>query len=224
MRLFMNSCSLEEIREAMDWGFVEGLTMNPKMIGALRTDFVQALSDICRVADVQDILAQVVSTNHDEIVQEAQALAAIDKRIVVKVHANLEGYRAMRILKEKKIRVCATAVHSVYQSVLSEKVGADIVAIFTATMRLTDENPHDVAARVRQIFDRLESHTQILNCVHTVQQFAESALAGADIVTMDFDHFKELFHHPLTALRWDQFITPWKAAYGERTWLTGFSE
>jgi transaldolase len=223
MKCYLNSCVIQEVREAMSWGILDGITMNPLMLSKLKSDYVQALSNICKTADVPDVLAQVASTDHETIVREAKALSAIDPKIVVKIPACLEGYKAMQALRKTKIRICVTCVHSVYEAILGEKMGAYIVAVFTAHVARW-ENYHELLSNIRQAFDRARSQTLLLSCVHDNEQFVGSAVAGADMVTMDLEPYKALFYHPLSEIYWKSFSSSWKESYGEKNWITGWRE
>lgn len=222
MKLFINSCKIEEIKKVIDLGVVSGITMNPTMVASLKTDFVKNLKEICTIVEVP-VFVQVVSSKAKEIVEEGKALAHIDNKIVVKVHFNAEGIKGMKALKEERIKVCATAVHSIVEAIVAGEIGVDHVAIFTGLLGEVSENPTDkLISSVRKIYDIHNKKTKIMAAVRTVKQLVTAANAGVDEVTCSLKIWDQFFTNSYTLDRWNLFITDWQNEYGSRNWATGY--
>ena len=224
MRMYLNSCNLNEIKEIFELGILCGVTMNPSMLAALNTDFVMHLKKICDLVDVP-IMAQVVSESTEDIVREAKVLSSINERIIVKVQMRRENVPAMRILADQGVKVCATGVHSIIESIIAAQAGVDHVAIFIGLLGEVDENPTDeMIAAIRKIYDKHSFSTKIMGAVRSVNQLINSAKAGADETTCSYSIWKSFFEVPHTVNRWDKFITTWRAAYGDMNWITGYTQ
>ncbi len=222
MKLYLNSCEPVEIREIHDWGILDGVTMNPTMVAALGRDYVKNLKEICAIADM-DVFAQVVSDKADAIVEEAKALAGVHKNMIVKVHTNPEGVKAMARLKKLGIRTCATGLHSVLEAVAAAKAGADHAAVFIGLLGEGDEHPTDeLISAVRTLYDGAGFDTKLMGAVRSASQLVQSLASGADEITCSYKIWKQFFANHHTKDRWNAFIGDWKKAYGERNWLTGF--
>lgn len=222
MKLFLNSCNLEEIREIAAWGILDGITMNPTMVAALKTDFIKNLREICRIVGDIPVLAQVVSSTAADIVKEGKALASIDDKIVVKVHTNVEGLQGMCALKAAGVKVCATAVHSAIEGIAVERTGVDHVAIFIGLLGEVDEHStSDLITTLHTIYDKSGSSTKIMAAVRSLNQLVEAAIAGADEMTCSYKIWTLFLDHAHTKNRWNAFVADWKNAYGEKTWETG---
>jgi transaldolase len=222
MKLYLNSCEPAEIREIVQWGILDGVTMNPTMVAALKRDYVRNLKEICAIADM-DVFAQVVSEKATQMVEEAKALAALHPRVIVKVQTSAEGVQAIRQLKQVGICTCATAIHSTLEAVAAAKAGADHAAVFIGLLGEVDENPTDrLIATIREIYDQHALPTQLMAAVRSASQLVQSLAAGADEITAPPGVWKLVFQNGHTLARWNAFISNWRKAYGDRTWLTGY--
>lgn len=223
MKFFLNSCEPDEIREIADWGILDGVTMNPTMVAAINRDYVKNIREILRIVPDREVFAQVVASKAEGIIEEAKALAGIDKNIVVKIHTNAEGTKAIRKLKESGIRTCATGIHSVIECLAMERAGADHVALFLGLLGEVDEHSTDaLVADTRQAYDHASAKTKIMAAVRSVNQLVRGACYGADEMTAPYKIWKLFFQNPHTLNRWNAFATDWKKAYGDRNWITGY--
>ena len=183
MKLYLNSCEPAEVKDIAAWGILDGVTMNPTMVAAIKRDYVQNLKEICALADM-DVFAQVVSERAEQMVEEARALAALHPRIIVKVQTSPEGIKAICRLKQHGIRTCATAIHSTLEAIAVARAGADHAALFIGLLGEVDERPTEpLVAAVREIYDRHALPTQIMAAVRSASQLVESFAAGADAIT-----------------------------------------
>ena len=90
MQFFIDTAKVEEIKEAISWGVVDGVTTNPTKLAQAGRKFMDAVNDICEIMD-GPISVEAVSLEADEIIKEARNLAKINKNIVVKVPLIKEG-------------------------------------------------------------------------------------------------------------------------------------
>jgi transaldolase len=223
MKLFLNSCNVEEVKEIAKWGILDGITMNPTMVAAINKDFIKNIQEICHSVDDVPVFAQVVSSRAEDIVKEGKALASLDEKIVVKVHTNIEGIQGMKALKAEGVKVCATAVHSVIESIAVERVGVDHVAVFIGLLGEVDEHStSDLIASIRAIYDHSGSSTKIMAAVRSLNQLVLAAKAGADEMTVSYKIWSLFFDQAHTENRWNSFIADWTKAYGERNWISGY--
>ena len=69
MKLFLDTANVEEIREAVQWGVIDGVTTNPTL-AAREKDFLEILPEICRLVD-GPVSAEVISEDWQGMVEEA---------------------------------------------------------------------------------------------------------------------------------------------------------
>lgn len=223
MKLFLNSCVLDEIKEINEWGYLGGVTMNPTMVSKLGGNFVTKFTEICKSVSCP-VFAQVVSTESDKIVEEAKILASLGERVIVKIHANVEGMKAITTLKEHTdIEVCATAIHSVIEAINVAAAGADHAAIFLGLLGEVDE--HSTTKLIQDIKDVYKNavgiETKIMTAGRSLRQIVEGFKVGADEMTASYQLWKQFFANAFTEDRWNAFSNDWHRAYGDRNWITG---
>ena len=78
----------------------------------------------------------------------------------------------------------------------------------------------DIVGPVREIYDRYGYKTKILNVARRAIDVAESAIKGADMVTMQYDLFMALAKDPWTDGRLADFMAKWAAVHGTDNWIT----
>ena len=111
MKIFLDTANLDELRKGASWGIVDGVTTNPSLIAKEGIPIEQRIAQICEIVD-GEISAEVVSTKHDEMVQEAYKLAKIHKNIVVKVPLTRDGIQTCAKLSKEGIRFNVTLCFS----------------------------------------------------------------------------------------------------------------
>ena len=214
MKIFLDTASVEEIREAAALGLVDGITTNPSLLAKEKAPYVDVLSKICALVE-GPISAEVVSTDTAGMVREGRDLAKIAPNIVVKCPLTADGLKAVRELAKDGIRVNVTLCFSAPQALFAAKAGAYIVSPFVG--RLDDIGIDGMALirDVRQIYRNYGFPTQILvasirNPLHVI----EAALVGADIATMPASVYRSLLKHPLTDIGLERFLEDWRKAEG----------
>jgi len=222
VKLYLNSCRIEEIEEVNSWGFLGGVTMNPTMVAKVPMDYRKNMRDICALMPDRPVFAQVVAETPENILEEGKALAAIAENIVVKVQTSYAGTAGMRLLKEAGIPVCATSVHSVIEAVVVGSIGVDHVAVFVGLLGEVSEQPvakllHDIAA----VYRGNGVPTKVMTAARSVGQLVEGYASGADESTCSYQIFTQLLDNPYTRQRWEAFRGDWKGTYGSRDWITG---
>ncbi len=209
MKFFIDTAKVEEIREAVSWGILDGVTTNPSHIAATGRRFKEVVEEICSIVD-GPISVEVGSTSAPEIIEEARGIAGMHKNIVVKVPVVVEGIKAMKVLSAEGVRINATLNFSAAQALLAAKVGAAYISPFVGRL---DEFGHygmELVQQIRTMYDNYGFDTEIIvAAVRNPLHVLDAALMGADITTMRFDVMRQLFEHPLTDSGLDKFLSDW---------------
>lgn len=210
MKLFIDTANVDEIREAVSLGIVDGVTTNPTLMSKEKGTFGDILSQICALVD-GPISAEVVSEEAEGMVQEARELAKIGKQITIKVPMSIEGMKAVKSLSQEEIWSNMTLVFSPSQAILAAKAGARFISPFVGRI---DDMSHFGMDSVRQIVAIYENYgfdTEVIvasvrHPIHVV----EAALAGAHIATVPFKVIQLLVKHPLTDIGMKRFKEDWE--------------
>jgi transaldolase len=198
MKFFIDTANVKEIREAASMGILDGVTTNPSLVAKEGRDFIDELKEIVTIVD-GPISAEVVATDYEGMLREAEPLAKLHPNIVIKVPLIADGLRACRALRARGTRVNVTLCFSATQALLAAKCGATYISPFIGRLDDVSNVGMELIQQIRTIYDNYGSETQILaaSIRHPVHVL-ESAMAGADVATMPFKVMEQLIHHPLT--------------------------
>ena len=210
MKFFIDTADINEIKTAVAYGLVDGVTTNPSLVSKTGKDLMTVLKEICDVVE-GPISAEVVSTKSSDMVKEAKQLAQIHPNIVVKIPMCLEGLKATRTLSQAGIKINMTLIFSPLQALIAAKAGAAYVSPFIGRLDDISQVGMDIIEQIVTIFDNYEFDTEIIvasirNPVHVL----EAALLGADIATIPFSVLEQLTKHPLTDIGIERFLADWK--------------
>lgn len=206
MKFYIDTADIEEIRQANRRGWVDGVTTNPTLVAKTGRRHHDVIKEIC--GEVSGLVsAEVVSIEAEKMLAEGRELAKIAKNVVVKIPMTEEGLVAVKALTAEGIKTNVTLVFSAIQALMAAKAGATLVSPFVGRIDDTGANGMELISQIVQIFKNYDLNSQVLvasvrNPVHIL----DSALLGADIVTMPYSVMKGLTHHPLTDKGLAQFL------------------
>ncbi len=210
MKFFIDTANIDEIKEAHLMGMVDGVTTNPSLIAKEGRDFEEIMREICAIVD-GPISAEVISLKAEEMVKEAHRLAGIHENIVVKIPMTVDGLKATRQLAEEGIKTNVTLVFSALQALMAAKAGATYVSPFIG--RLDDQAQEGLVLieQILEIYNNYAYNTEIIVAsVRSPMHVLESALMGADIVTVPFNVMQKFAQHPLTDKGLKAFLDDWE--------------
>lgn len=193
MQIFLDTANIEEIKQGVEWGLVDGVTTNPSLMGKEKVkDFPSVVRSILKVTP-GPVSIEVVAEDHEGMMKQAEKIASMGDNAVVKIPMTLEGLRTIKKLKEKRIPVNCTLIFSPIQALFAAKSGASYVSPFVGRLDDIGEDGMYLIEQIKTIFTNYDISTKILvasirNPVHVVR----SALIGADVVTMPFEVLKKL--------------------------------
>ncbi|MEM8697346.1 MAG: fructose-6-phosphate aldolase [Pseudomonadota bacterium] len=210
MKFFADTADTDAIRELAATGLVDGVTTNPSLIHKSGRDIMEVTKEICGLVD-GPVSAEVVATEHDAMMREAEVLRKIADNIAIKVPLTVDGLKTCKALTGDGTMVNVTLCFTANQALLAAKAGASFISPFVGRhddigydgMRLIDE--------IRIIYDNYDFETEILvaSVRHPVH-ILDAAKMGADVATMPPDVILKLFNHPLTDKGLAAFLADWE--------------
>lgn len=210
MKIFIDTANIEEIKTANDWGVIDGVTTNPTLVAKEGKDFKSLINEILGIVD-GPISVEVISTDSEGMVKEADEMSNWSKNVVVKIPMIPEGLKAVKILNEKGVKINVTLIFSVNQALLAAKAGATYVSPFIGRLDDIGYEGMQIVRDLVTIYKLYEFKTEIIvasirNPLHVI----ESAKAGADVATIPFGVIDKMFKHPLTDIGLKTFLEDWK--------------
>lgn len=210
MKFFIDTANIDEIKEALSMGMVDGVTTNPTLIAKEARPFQEIITEICKIVN-GPISAEVISTDHYGMVKEARELATLHKNIVVKIPMTTDGLKATRKLSDEGIRTNVTLVFSPLQALMAAKAGAAFVSPFVGRLDDISQDGLVLVEQIAEIYSNYAFDTEIIVAsVRNPLHVLEAALLGADIATIPFNVLSKLAAHPLTDKGLKAFLDDWQ--------------
>jgi transaldolase len=210
MKLFIDTASVEEVREIASWGILDGVTTNPSLVLKAGAEFEPTVKAMCAL--VKEVSAQVTASDFAGMQEQAKEYSSWHKHVVVKVPMTVEGLKTLAWCKSKGIPTNTTLVFSVAQAVLAAKAGATMISPFVGRLDDIGEDGMKLIEDIRAAWDRYDFATQILVAsIRDVEHVRRAAVAGAHICTIPYKVFLELPKHDLTEKGLQKFLEDWES-------------
>ena len=216
MKFFIDTASLEQIKEAYDLGILDGVTTNPSLMAkegiSGKKDVIQHYIDICNIVS-GDVSAEVISTDLAGMIAEGEELAVLHPQIVVKIPMIKDGIKALRYFSNKGIKTNCTLVFSAGQALLAAKAGATYVSPFIGRLDDVSTDGVELIAQIVHIYDTYGYDTQVLAAsIRHTMHIIQCAEVGAHVVTCPISSILGLLNHPLTDIGLAKFLSDHKKA------------
>jgi transaldolase len=215
MKLFLDTASIEEIREINRWGVLGGVTTNPSLVAKEADDPARVWKEILSEVD-GPISLETTELEVEPMYQQGVELAQMAPNAVVKVPMTPNGLSVGKRLTDEGTKVNVTLVFSPAQAILAAEIGAYIVSPFLGRLDDVAADGMDVLRNICQIYDVQGYETNVLAAsLRHPMHVVEAAQAGADIATMPYAVFTQLVKHPLTDIGLEKFLQDWKSLHEE---------
>ena len=211
MKIFLDTADVAMIGSAYDTGLLDGVTTNPTLILKSGRQLKEVIENIAKVfPDLMSISAEVVADDHDEMLSQAQKYYSISPAVTIKVPCTVEGLKACKFLSNQGIKTNVTLVFSVAQAILASKAGATYISPFVGRWMDNSIDGIELIKNIRKAFDHSGTPTQILAAsLRDVRQVEQSALAGADVVTIPPVVFWAMYKNIMTEKGLELFQKDW---------------
>lgn len=210
MKFFIDTANIEEIKEGLKLGMVDGVTTNPSLIAKEKKGFEIVVKEILKNV-AGPVSLEVVSMEAKAMFEEGKKLAQWGKNVVIKVPLCTEGLKATKMFADAGIDVNETLIFSPLQALMAAKAGARYVSPFVGRL---DDIAHDgmeLVEQILEIFDNYDYETEVIVAsIRHPRHVLDAALMGADIATIPFKVITQLAQHPLTDRGIEMFLDDWK--------------
>jgi transaldolase len=210
MKIFLDTASIAEIRQALEYGIIDGVTTNPSLIAKEKREFIPLVREITALVP-GPVSVEVTASAPKEMIAQAEKYAAIAANVVIKVPVNLEGLQVVKALAARQIKTNVTLIFSPSQALLAAKAGASYVSPFVGRVDDISGDGMELVEDISLIFDNYNIATEIIVAsVRHPLHFVRAAKIGADVATVPFATLTQLLNHPLTAAGMERFLKDWE--------------
>jgi len=212
VKFFIDTANINEIKEAAAMGILDGVTTNPSLAAKESAPYREILAEICKIVD-GPVSAEVIATDTEGMIREAEELVRIADNIVVKIPTILNGLTAIKTLNDRGVRTNATLVFTPLQALLVAKAGATYVSPFVGRLDDISTEGMSLIADIVNIYANYTFATEVLvasvrNPIHVL----EAARMGADVCTIPLKVIKQLIRHPMTDIGLEKFLEDYRKA------------
>lgn len=215
MQLFLDTANVEEIKEALTWGVISGVTTNPSLVAKEKRDFKVLVKEICDMVP-GPVSAEVISLDSQEMISEARELARVAPNVVVKIPMCIEGLKAVKVLSQEGIKTNVTLVFSANQGLLAALAGATYVSPFVGRL---DDVGNEGMAVVEDLVILIENYSLptkvIAASIRHPMHVLEAARISAHVATVPYKVLESMTRHPLTDIGIVRFLDDWAKVQNE---------
>jgi transaldolase len=211
MQIFLDTANIEQIRQAARLGVISGVTTNPSLVSQEgRADYEAVVKEICSIIP-GPVSAEVLVENANDMIEQAQKIAAWAPNVVVKIPATTAGLEAISTLAKKKVKVNMTLCFSLNQAILGALAGATYVSPFVGRLDDIGEDGMGLVSDIVDVFEYYQFDTQVIAAsIRHAQHCVAAALAGAHIATVPYKVLTQMMQHPLTDIGVARFQSDWQ--------------
>ncbi len=211
MKIFLDTADVSMIGPAYETGLLDGVTTNPTLILKSGRQLKEVVENIYQeFPELTSISAEVVADTSEEMLFQAQKYYSIAPAVTIKVPCTVEGLKTCKFLSDQGIQTNVTLVFSVAQAILASKAGATYISPFVGRWMDNSVDGIELIKNIRKAFDYSGTSTQILAAsLRDVRQVEQSALNGADVVTIPPVVFWAMYKNVMTEKGLELFQKDW---------------
>ncbi|HEX9085260.1 MAG TPA: transaldolase family protein [Gemmatimonadaceae bacterium] len=209
MNIYLESVNLDEIRDTAAAGLADGVAFTDTASGgdALDVKTREHLEEISREFAFP-ICVPVGAVTSADIYADARELAKVSDHIVVQIPLVEDSLVPIARLTAEGVVVCATFVFSAAQAIIAAKAGAAAVRVTLDELESYGQSGTRTLAEIKSALEAGEEECDVMAASpRSALQFAECALAGADIICIAPQALRNLVIHPLSDRGIDKFLS-----------------
>ncbi len=218
MKFFIDTANVDEIKQAMAWGIVDGVTTNPSLIAKEGIPHKQRVMEIIKIVGDLPVSAECIETETDKLMAEAKDIASWAPNIFVKVPMTENAMEVVKELSPQGVNFNVTLIFSLPQALIAAKAGASFISFFVG--RIDDMGSLEAPLNVEHAVEMVETYDFpkdpeiLVASIRSPLQVTESINSGAHIATIPFKTMEMLFKHPLTDIGIKKFYDDYLKATG----------
>ena len=214
MKFFIDTADIDEIKDALALGVLDGVTTNPSLIAKTGRPFRDVIVEICELVP-GPVSAEVIATEYGPMMEQAHKLHAIHPNIVVKLPLTVEGLKATKTCTEEGIGTNVTLCFSPNQALLAAKAGASYISPFVGRLDDISTEGMELIEKIVGIYANYDYDTEVLVAsVRHPNHVVDAALMGADVCTIPHKVIMQLVKHPLTDIGLQRFLADFEKVPG----------
>lgn len=205
MALYLDSAKIDEVREGLGWGFITGVTTNPKLIAQAGRPAEEIIRELCTVCP-GPVFYQPIATDPEGLEVEGRHYSAISPaQVVLKITASLPHLAVMARLS-RDVPCAATAVFSAAQAYLAAEAGARYVIPYVNRLNRYSGQGIALVEEIAAVLPATSRRVELLAAsLRDVPEVLACLTAGAQHITIPLALIREMAEHPLSQQAIEEF-------------------
>lgn len=198
MKLIVDSADTQALRKLCEYYPVDGVTTNPSIIAKSHRQPYEVLKEIRSIIGDKDLHVQVVSTDAESIIREAEKITSVlGKNTFIKIPVTFEGIKAIKLLSQKGYNCTGTAVYTVEQAYMAAHAGAKWIAPYVNRIETVYGDGVGAVQMMQDMLDNNDYETKIVGAsFHRIDQITGLAEYGVGAATIGADLLLKLLENP----------------------------
>jgi transaldolase len=189
LKLLLDSAEVSEWQRLLPSGLFYGVTTNPKLVRQAGLPYtLETLAELARRAfdlGAGEIHLQTWGTEVNEMLERGRKLAALDRRVMVKVPATREGLYCAHALVEGNASVTLTAMYAAHQVLAAAALGVRYAVPYLGRMNESGLDGLREVAAMQEMLDHLAGPTQVLVAsIRKLDDLVALARRGVQVFTL----------------------------------------
>lgn len=204
MSILVDSAIIEEVQEAVSWGWINGATTNPSLLAMSPLPPRETLKKMEEIID-GNIFYQLTAPTLDGMLQEAsEARQILHDKLVLKIPANTLGFQVAARLSNDYC--CAiTAIFAPEQALLAQACGARYAIYYHNRAKRWMEDGESLGSKMVRLLSNDDSIEVLAASFKTKQEVFDAANAGVKHLTIKFELLKSLADNEFSQKAVDDF-------------------
>ena len=206
MKLFIDTANLEEIKDALIRGAVQGVTTNPSLLAKEpKTDFythIQKIADLCtEYAPDIPLSVEVFAIKPQEMIKQAKEIYKTIQysNLNIKIPVGYPELETIHQLHRAGIPVNCTCCFTATQMQVAALSGARYVSLFYNRCLDNQGNATRILRRTREFIETNKLECEIIaGSIRNAYDLEDCWANGAHIVTAGMPVIKKSMSHPKT--------------------------
>lgn len=210
MQFFIDTAFVDEIRQALELGILNGVITNPTLVNKTGRSFKGVMIEVYQFVP-GPVSAEMVSLDAEGTIREGRELHHWAPNIVVKIPMTAEGLKAIKVLASEDIAINTALIFQILQALMAAKVGTKYVSPFVGGLGDISGDGMRLVVDIIQIFCNYGMATKVIvSSVCHPMHVVEVAKIEAHIATIPFNVIQGLIRHPLTDVGLKNFLADWE--------------
>lgn len=210
MKIFLDSTNIDDILRIRKYGILSGILTTPSTIAQANRPLENVLSELCRTVPDCLVFCEVISTQHDKMVDEAKILSSIGSNIVVNLPMSTSGLQAAKTLSDRGMQCGCSLIFSASQAILAAQSGAEYIIPFGGDLGGTTSGA-DLISDIAEIFSNYSISSKVIATgLHTPQQAVKYAKEGIYGASLQPSAILDMIKHPLTDALLKRYGSDWE--------------